>query len=311
MSDQPTQPNAVTDPNLFGWLDMPREAAAVASTFPARTLSLANPRLFDEPSKRHDVFLFRAFMDVIGVNCPPYKAQTIGDCVSQGAARSGDLTQCLEIVLGDAESYHELSSEVVYGLAREEAGMLGSWGDGCFGTAAGKALAAGAAYPRDEIGPYDGARAREYGYRGVPREIKAAAREHPFSHSTLITTIAEQDAAADNGYVCLSGGMEAFSMTRDANGICARTWGSWAHLMACGWARRTINGAVYYLYHQSWGPNVPSGPTPDGIPNTCFWVHESDHARRLARGDTVAIGNFKGFPGRPLPSAWTNAGWIQ
>jgi hypothetical protein len=80
--------------------------------------------------------------------------------------------------------------------------------------------------------------------------------------------------------------------------------------MACGWGRKTIDGAVHYLYHQSWGPNVPSGPTPDDMPNTCFWVHESWHAQRLARGDTVAIGNFKGFPGRSLPSAWANTGWI-
>ena len=310
MSDQPT-PNAVTDPNLFGWLDMPREAAAVASTFPARTLSLANPRLFDEPSKRHDVFLFRAFKDVLGVVMPSYKAQTVGDCTSQGGGRSGDLTQCLEIILGDAEEFRELSTEVIYGLAREEAGMLGSRGDGCFGTAVGKAMAKGAAYPRSEIGPYSGERAREYGYRGVPAEIKKAAREHPFVHSTLITTLAEQDAATDNGYVCFSGGMEAFGRVRDVYGRCRKTWGSWPHLMACGWARKRIEGAIWYLYSQSWGPNDPSGPTPDDIPDTCFYVHEDDHARRLARGDTVAIGNFQGFPGRPLPSAWTNAGWIQ
>jgi hypothetical protein len=265
--------------------------------------------LFDTPSKREDTYLFKAFLDVLG-SYPSYVRQTVGDCTSQGGGRSVDLTQCCEIALGEPEEYKEISTEVLYGIAREEAGMLGNWSDGCFGTAIGKALARGACVPREVTGPYDGAKAREYGYRGVPEELKKLALERKLKHVAVITTLAEADAALDNGFVACGGGMEAFSSTRDQHGICDLTWGVWPHMMGSGWGRKRVNGSVYYLYSQSWGPNVPSGPTPDGMPNYCFWVHEARHARRLARGDTIVIGRFDGFPGRSLPSAWTNRNWL-
>jgi hypothetical protein len=299
----------VVDPNLFGWLDLPVQVQAVAQTFPlGPTLSQAAPRLFDTPSKRDDVLSYKALKEVQG-SYPRYPAQTVGDCTSQGGAHTVDLTACLEILLGDAEEFKEISTEVLYGIAREIAGMLGS-GDGCFGTAIGKALAQGACVPREVTGPYSGAKAREYGRNGVPDDLKKIGRQHPLLYSALVTTLAEADAALDNGFMMCGGGMEAFSSTRDQYGVCARTWGVWPHMMGTGWGRRRINGVVHYLYAQSWGPETPSGPTPDDIPPFTYWVHEADHAKRLARGDTIVIGNFQGFPKRSLPSAWTNSHWL-
>lgn len=299
----------VVDPNLFGWLDVPVQTADAAKSFRAPTLSQAAPRLFDSPSKREDVSLFKAFIDVLSAY-PDYAAQTVGDCVSQGTGHSGDLTQCLEIVLGDLEEYKELSTEFVYGASREVGGMLGSWGDGSFGTAALKAVQTMGVLPRDVIGPYDGQRARQWGRTGVPQELRPEALKHLFAEATLVTTLAELDAAIDNGYVGLSGGMEAYASQRDANGVCNETWGRWPHLMALGWGRKVISGVVHYMYAQSWGPNTPSGPTPDNMPNYTFWVPEQSVAKRIARGDSGVIGRFAGFPARSLPSSWVNTGWL-
>lgn len=294
--------------HLCGWIDYAPAREAIAATFPGRTLALAAPHLMVTASDRHDVFLYRAWKDVLG-KYPDYVAQEIGDCTSFGCGHACDLTQCVEIVAGEAEEYHELCTEAIYGMGREIGNMLGR-GDGCYGVAVAKAVCDLGVVPRDAVGPYSGQRAKEWGRTGVPAEMKQAAAAHKFGQSTLITTLEEADAAIDNGYVAAGGGMEAFAMTRDAAGICRKTWGSWAHEMITGAGRKRIGGAVYYLYCQSWGPNTPDGPTPDDMPDFSFWVHEDDHVRRLARGDTVAVSKFDGFPARNLPSHWTNRGWF-
>ena len=295
-----TDPETLTFPT--GWLDWPVQRHAVAQAFRAPTLYEAAPHLVGK-SDRKDLYLFRAFTDVIG-RYPDYPAQEIGDCTSQGSARSGDLTQCLEIRLGDQEEFQEICTEAVYGLGREIANMLGSRFDGCFGTAVGQALTQFGAVSREELGPYSGQRAKLWGRRGVPDTVKQSARNHPFRDATLVTTLEELDAALDNGYVGFVGSDQGFSMTRDEEGVC-RPRGRWMHLMALGWGRKTIRGDVHYLIAQSWGPNVPGGPTPDGIPNFCFWAHETVVARMIAQRDAVVLSGFQGFPARSLPEAWS------
>jgi hypothetical protein len=254
-----------------------------------------------------DVFLYKAWKEVNG-SYPSYVAQKIGDCTSFGSGHTTDLLECIQIALGKKpESYKEICTEAIYGMGREIANMLGS-GDGCYGAAVAKAVMQGVV-PRELVGPYSGERAKQWGGRsGVPAEIKTKATEHPIKATAAVTTTAEADAALGNGYPFIVCSDQGFTMHRDQDGACQAS-GSWAHCMHCE-AARTRNGQRQYLIGQSWGPNVPDGPTTDDQPDFTFWISASSLARMLSQNDSFAFSGLAGFPGQPLPSHWTYSDFI-
>lgn len=288
-------------PLLGGWVDDPGRHL-VASSMPWGRLQDAAPDLAGDTDGRKNIMLHMAFIDVLGA-FPEYPAQQIGDCTGVSGAEATDQTQCIEIALkGDAEEFKHISSEALYGMARELAGMLRG-GDGCYGSAIAKALTEGGVVPREVAGAYSGQRAKEWGRRGVPAEIKQAAAQHKLGAAALVVTLEELDAGLNNGYcgqVCSSQG---FTMTRDANGMC-QPKGRWDHAMKI-MARRFRNNRREYLIGQNWGPNVPSGPLVDNQPNFSFWIDEDVMARMLAARDSYLYSGLNGFPRRDLPSGWS------
>lgn len=156
--------------------------------------------------------------------------------------------------------------------------------------------------PRDAVGPYDGNRARQWGARGVPAEIKRAMGEHKMGAASLVATLDELDAALANAYPVIVCSDQGFTMTRDADGFCSPQ-GSWSHCMLI--AGKRVTGRKGYLICQSWGPDVPSGPLALDQPAFSFWVEPPTIARMLAGKDSFAFSKFAGYPGRPLPSHWT------
>lgn len=288
-------------PHLFGWVDSPARHA-LARTF-APPLSQAAPQLMGADQ---DVFLFRAWKEALG-DYPHYPAQRIGDCTSFGSAHAVDLLQCVEITLGNQPiEYKETCSEAIYGLGREIAGMLGS-GDGCYGVAVAKALVEHGAVPRELVGEYSGKRAKDWGARGVPDEIKKACAEHKLGAAALVTTLDELDAALANGYPAAGGFSQGFVMTRDADGVCRQS-GSWGHEQCCI-GRRRRNGKRQYLLGQSWGDGVPDGPTTDDQPSWSFWIYEESMASILNQQDFLTFSKFPGFSVRPLPP-WSYEDYI-
>jgi hypothetical protein len=288
--------------HLMGWVDDPGRHA-MAATFPR--FAQAAPDLMG--SDRKDVFLYLAFKEVIG-KFPSYNAQLIGDCTSHGSTHSIDLTQCIQIALQKKSMvFKELTTEVTYGLGREIAGMLGG-GDGCTGAAVAKALTDYGTVSREILGPYDGNRAKAWGRSGVPADVKKEAAANKLQTAALVTTLEELDAAIDNGYVGAVASDQGFGMVRDADGVC-KPHGTWGHEMGLGWARKTINGIVHYLVTQSWGPETPTGPTPDDMPHFTFYADEHTVLSMLRARDTFVFSTYAGFPGQPLPSSWTYADW--
>jgi hypothetical protein len=250
-----------------------------------------------------DVLLYKAWKDVLG-DYPHYPAQQIGDCTSFGSGHTMDLLQCVEIALGKQPlGYKETCTEAIYGLGREIAGMLGS-GDGCYGAAVAKALTDLGAVPREVVGPYSGQRAKEWGARGVPADIKERAAQFKLGAAALITTCDEADAALANGYPYIVCSDQGFTMHRDQDGVC-HPQGSWPHCMSVS-GRRTRNGRRQYLIDQSWGDNVPDGPQTDDQPSFSFWIDEAPMSHMLSARDSLAFSRFGGFERRPLPSLW---GW--
>jgi hypothetical protein len=249
-----------------------------------------------------NVYLYKAWKDALG-NYPSYVAQAIGDCTSWGSGHAVDLLQCIEIVIGkEPIEYLETCTEFIYGCGREIANMLGG-GDGCYGVAVAKALVDVGAIPRELVGPYSGQRAKDWGRRGAPAEMKTAAAPFKVGAAALVTTLDELDAALANGYPAAGGFSQGFTMHRDADGVCHQS-GRWGHEQCCI-GRRRRNGNRQYLLGQSWGPNVPDGPLTDDQPNFSFWIEEASMASILGQQDFLAFSKFPGFKRRPLPAAWT------
>ncbi len=285
-----------------GWIDDPARHA-LARTF-APPLAQAAPQLMGADQ---DVFLYRAWKDVLG-DYPHYVAQQIGDCTSFGSGHAIDLLQCVEIHLGHQPiGYLETCTEAIYGMGREIANMLGG-GDGCYGVAVAKALVEMGAVPRKLVGDYSGRRAKEWGGRGVPDEIKKAAAQFKLGSAALVTTCDELDAALANLYPAAGGFGQGFTMHRDADGVCQQS-GRWGHEQCCA-GRRRRNGKRQYLLCQSWGDNVPDGPLTDDQPNFSFWIEEAAMADILGQRDFLAFSKFPGFEKRPIPASWTIKDYI-
>lgn len=285
---------------LCGWVDSPKRHE-IAATLPFPSFAAAAPDLMAGDTSK-DVFLYKAWKDVLG-SYPSYPAQQIGDCTSFGSGHTLDLLQCIEIATGAKIEYRETCTEAIYGMGREVAGMLGG-GDGCMGTAVAKAISEGGVITREKVGPYSGQRAKQWGGRGgVPDDVKKAAAEFKGTVTTLITTLDEHDAALANGYPSAGGFGEGFSMHRDADGVC-RKQGRWGHEVGCS-AKRTRNGRKQYLLDQSWGNNVPDGPTTDEQPSFSFWISAEDMAGILAQRDWLTFSLFSGFIKKDLPDRWS------
>ena len=281
--------------HLTGWVDDPARHP-MAATF-APPLFQAAPHLVGADE---DVLLYKAFKDALG-DYPHYIKQAIGDCTSFGSGHAVDLLQCVEMTLGNQPiAWLETCTEAIYGMGREIAGMLGG-GDGCYGVAVAKALVEHGAVPRKLVGAYSGQRAKEWGSRGVPSDIKAKMAEHKLGAAALVTTLEELDAALANGYPAAGGFGQGFTMTRDADGVC-RQQGRWGHEQCCA-GRRRKNGRRQYLLLQSWGDGVPSGPLSDDQPSFSFWIDESSMADILGQRDFLAFSKFPGFESRVIP--WT------
>jgi hypothetical protein len=291
-----------TPVELCGWRDSP-DRHALAATFAPPFAQVARGLMGADD----DVFLYRAWKDALG-SYPSYVRQAIGDCTSFGSGHAVDLLQCVEMVIGkEPIEWQETCTEAIYGMGREIANMLGG-GDGCYGVAVAKALTDGGAVPRKLVGEYSGQRAKQWGSRGVPSEIKAEAAKYRLGAAALITTCDELDAALANGYPAAGGFSQGFTMHRDADGVCRQS-GRWGH-EECFIGRRRRNGKRQYLFGQSWGDNVPDGPTTDDQPSFSFWVDEDAMASVLGQRDTLTFSRFPGYVRRPLPPAWTYSDYI-
>jgi hypothetical protein len=295
-----------TPVHLCGWVDHFPARVGLAATF-CKPLAQTAPHLMAVAAE-DNVYLYKAWKDALGAY-PNYVAQQIGDCTSFGSGHAIDLLQCVEIVLGhEATAWLEVCTEAIYGIGREIAGMLGG-GDGCYGVAVAKALTDVGSTTRKAVGAYSGQRAKQWGGRGgVPQAVKETLSPFKVKSAALITTLDELDAALSNGYSSAGGFSQGFSMTRDSNGMCRQS-GRWGHEVMCA-AKRVRDGRREYMLCQSWGRNVPSGPTPEDMPDFGFWISGESMADILGQRDWLTFGGAPDFEVRPLPSTWTYASYI-
>jgi hypothetical protein len=295
--------------HLGGWIHDPDQVDQVCASLPHPLFSAAAPHL--EGSGYGGTFLiYKAYKEANGGEYIDYPAQTIGDCVSHGHAHGVDLLECIRIVSGHGhgrETLHQTASEAIYGMARVDVGG-GSMGglDGAVGAWAAKAITTLGTLSRDIVGPYDGQRAREWGARGVPRELEEKAGAHKVQTCSLVTTWTELEDALANGYPVTVCSNQGFAIERDSDGFC-QAQGAWAHCMLlCGVRADQRPGACIF---QSWGSKNPRGPLGLDQPPNSFWAERSVVERMLSLRDSWSLSTFQGYPERRLPDRWTLAGF--
>jgi hypothetical protein len=291
---------------LGGWHNDPDEVGRTLATMPRPYFAAAAAHLARTGAGK-TALLYQAFKDVNGGHYIDYPAQTIGDCVSHGFGHGIDLLEAVQIAVGKKNDvFKQTATEAIYGMARVDIGGGAMWGDGAVGAWAAKAVSTLGTVSRDVVGPYDGKRAKQWGSRGVPADIKSEAREHKVKTTSLITTYDELEDAIANGYpvtVCPNWG---FTMTRDQQGFCTPR-GTWAHCMLIVGIRADSRpGACIF---QSWGSEVPSGPLALDQPPNSFWVDRDVVAKMLAAEDSWSLSSFEGYPDQSLPDHWTYEGF--
>jgi hypothetical protein len=290
---------------LGGWRHDPEEVKNVLLTMPHPLFKMSAPHLKGSGDGK-TILLYKAFKDVNG-SYIDYAAQTIGDCVSHGHAHGVDLLECAQISIGKKpEQLKQTSSEAIYGMARVDIGKEHSLSDGAVGAWAAKAISTLGTVDRDVTGPYDGNKAKQWGYRGVPADVKAKAVDHKVLTTSLVTTYAELEDALANGYPVTVCSNQGFTLTRDSDGFC-RARGSWGHCMLITGVRADKRpGACIF---QSWGSDCPTGPLALDQPPNSFWAERSVVESMLSMGDSWSLSSFEGYPANVLPTHWTYEGF--
>jgi hypothetical protein len=296
-----------TNPHPTGWLHDPGEVQGVLTTMPMPLFGVAAPHLWRSGANQ-TTLLYKAWKDVNG-SYVDYPAQEIGCCVSRGFGHGVDLLQCVQVSLGKkAEKFTPTSHEFIYGTCRVDiGGQRGSYQDGAVGAWAAKAVSTIGTVSQELVGPYDDRKCKEWGARGVPANLKQEAAEHQVLTTSLVTTYEELEDALANGFPVTVCSGQGFTMTRDQDGFC-QPRGSWQHCMLiCAVRSESRPGACIF---QSWGSSVPSGPLALDQPPNSFWADKQVVARMLGMQDSWALSAYEGYPGTPLPSAWTYGGFI-
>lgn len=285
-----------------GWINSPAAVEAVLSTMP-RPLFADAAGWIAGTGEGQTALLYKALKEVHGDYLYD-PAQEIGCCVGRGFASGVDVLACVEIAIGrQAEAFKPTSHEAIYGLAREIGNFLAPVGrDGAVGAWAAKAVSQHGTVSREVVGPYSDRRAGEWGHRGVPQAVKDVLGKHKVGTASLAKSWEEVRDALANGYTVVPCSDQGFTMERDAQGFC-RPKGQWMHCMLFVGVRDGDRPGACVL--QSWGRNNPTGPRVMDQPENSFWADAAVVDRMAKQGDTWALSNFDGYPGRRLPSRWS------
>lgn len=291
----------------FGWVYNPREVGRIMATLPRPVFASAAPGLRGSGEGK-TILLSEAVRAVLGQDIP-YPAQQIGCCVSRGFSAGTDILSCVEIAIDkQAEEFKETSHEAIYGLAREIGNFLqppGDRGDGAVGAWAAKAVSQHGTISREVVGAYSDKRAGEWGWKGVPADIKAQIRNKVRTVSMVKSYEEARDSIA-NGYPVAVCSDQGFSMERDRDGFC-RPQGTWYHCMLFMGIR---HDKPALLCMNSWGMDNPKGPLALGQPTNTFWVDARTADRMLKQEDSWALCDFDGYPARTLPDSWSYSRYI-
>jgi len=310
----------------FGWVKDPAGYTAYAATLPSAEDFWDHLRASDDGSDRYSYRALRLCLEdakldrwlVLDGNYArirSYDQGSIGSCVGNADAKRWAYMAALDIYLRlDPEEFVGMGCpEIAYGLSREMAGMLGR-GDGSTGYGMAQAntefgSAAQAVYGKYDLRDYSVQTCRQFGLRGVPKEIKAVAGQHKYSQYLRVDT-------AEKAWLCAGAGLPVNQCSsvgwddprgRDEDGA-LRPRGSWGHSMCLGAARRTTKkGRKLILIDQSWGPDWTSGPYWLDQPEGSFYADLDAVGEAVSEGDSFVDLGFCGYNRPALPRSFAEA----
>jgi hypothetical protein len=290
----------------MGWRPLPKEVEKVMNSLPHPVFGAIGDSI--KGSGKGKVTLLYDYIRQVNGGKFPNRKQTVGDCVSQGAAYAVDAVKAVDIVVhGDFELWvAETATEDIYGGSRVQIGngRIGR-GDGSIGAWAARYVNEYGAVPRGKYGnvdltTYSGQKAQRWGMpnAGVPATLLEKAKQHPIETVSQVSTYSECRDLVANGYAVTIASNQGFSNRRDSEGF-ARPEGSWAHQMSI----LAVDDAYRrpgVLVQNSWG-TWNAGPKRHNQPDGSFWVDADDIERLiLSQGDSWAFSGYAGFKPQQL-----------
>ena len=289
---------------LGGWVKDQKKVEEAMSSLP-HPIFRDSWEPIKESGKGKVVLLYDIIKSVAG-NFPS-RVQTIGDCVSQGAAYAVDSSKCVDIFIKkeQEEWVSETATEDIYAGSRVIIGGGRVRGDGSYGVWAARYCSEYGALPRGKYGnvdlrTYSGSKARNWGKpsAGVPKTLLNYSRQHPISTVSRVDTYEEARDLIVNGYAITVASNQGFSTRRDSEGF-AKPKGQWAHQMVLLGVDDS-HGRPGVLCVNSWG-NWNAGPKRHDQPNSSFWIDADVLERKmLSDGDCWAFSGYEGFKPRKL-----------
>jgi hypothetical protein len=315
---------------LMGWVDRPADRARIIAQWPkmfGRPASLAesNPDWIGD-GMTGDVMLYKAYyeVEVPGWKAkgaePPYKAQPGNDCTAESTARGIDLLGMIDAADPQGDTAvawigpeFRACIEGIYAYGLDAANMTGD--RGCYGSAIAKGLQSHGVLSYARAGkPYDVDGQRLRSWSNQPGKIVQNFREVSVAFPIEAVQITTWEAAcawwANRGVVTIASTVgfadpqrpDSPRMRNDRGIVPA--FGTWPHQMVAIGVIRS-DGEETAVIAQSWGPNVPKGPQPFGLPSFCFRAVRKDFDRILAQGDSWGYRGWNGFRRSPVPGRWT------
>jgi len=291
--------------DLGGWIDDPAKVEEIMNDLPYPVFQDAWTPI-KGTGKNQVVLLYDIIKKASGGKFPARK-QTVGDCVSQGAAYAVDAVKAVDIVLNkELERWvAETATEDIYAGSRVQIGNGRIRGDGSIGAWAARYVNEYGALPRGKYGnidltTYSGSKARTWGRRGagVPKTLIPFAKKHPVMTVSQVKTYEEVRDLIANGYAVTIASNQGFSSKRDSEGFAAPK-GSWAHQMSI-LAVDDKYKRPGVLVQNSWG-RWNGGPKRHNQPDGSFWVDADEiEYRILERGDSWAFIGYEGFKAQKL-----------
>lgn len=258
----------------------------------------------DDNTKKN-VRLWDAVIQLRGEHLPNVP-QEIGDCVSFGAANAVNYLQAVQIVRGlpADEELHPAYQPWIYGVSRVDVGAKhGSHfrGDGSVGAYAAEGLNQYGCLRSDydNVPPYSGAIAKEWGDKGPPQWAKDAAKPYLVQTVAQVKSAAEVRDAICNGFpVTIASGWWGTTDIPVVNGRrVARRTQSWGHQQCLLAYDGSQKGEPLFYCLNSWGPKAHPDPM-QGEPPGGYWIRSSDVDRICKEGDSWAFSAFDGFPAK-------------
>lgn len=317
----------------FGRLVDPAETERIVSQLAHRDFYAAAPQLkgTGATAAQQDVFYPDLEQKVLGRVLASWDQSSIGSCVSHGWGRAVQDVLLIQIQMGGLEEWPgaEVCREAIYGGSRIEIGHSPG-GEGSVGAWAAAwvkqyGILLYLKYPSlDLTGGYTVARCRQWGDRGVPKDLEDLAKQHPCPDVVPVTTPEQMRDAICNFHPVAICGDTSRPMKRQPGGWCPKTGNQWGHceserghFVVKGGSSSPFGGdgaapfagdVPAFAEQNSWGDYLGSENNQVTLASGrevtlsqgMYLSTYADRASDLRQGDTFAVASAKGWPRQTL-----------